>query len=145
MSTTYQIVYPYVVMKNTENTCAWYNDRDSINTCSHCHEGWHRNLLATIHFQDRWGAAPLLCEQKTNQKSPREQKPFPTRYGLRAIWVFRTMKKDYTPERSAIRLLDALMQTVPSIVREDVHFWSPFEVGRCGPSCTWTFMDLKRF
>ena len=120
MSTTYQIVYPYVVMKNTENTCAWYND--SINTCSHYHEGWHRNLLATIHFRDRRGAAPLLCEQISNQKSPREQKSFPTRYGLPAIWVFRTMKKDYTPERSAIRLLDALMQTVPCIVREDVHF-----------------------
>lgn len=120
MSTTYQIVYPYVVIKFTENTCPWY--KDSINTCSHCHEGWHRNLLATIHFQDRRGAAPLLCEQKTNQKSPREQKPFPTRYGLRAIWVFRTMKKDYTPERSALRHLDALMQTVPCIVSEDVDF-----------------------
>lgn len=66
MSTTYQIVYPYVVIKFTENTCPWY--KDSINTCSHCHEGWHRNLLATIHFQDRRGAAPLLCEQKTQKK-----------------------------------------------------------------------------
>ena len=45
-----------------------------------------------------------------------------TRYGLRAIWVFRTMKKDYAPEKSALRLLDALMQTVPCIVSEDVHF-----------------------
>ena len=32
------------------------------------------------------------------------------------------MKKDYTPERSALRHLDALMQTVPCIVSEDVDF-----------------------
>ena len=64
MSTTYQIVYPYVVIKFTENTCLWY--KDSINTCSHCHEGWHRNLLATIHLRSaRRSSASLRTKNQS--------------------------------------------------------------------------------
>ena len=70
MSTTYQIVYPYVVIKFTENTCPWY--KDSINTAMKdgTETYWRRSTFKIGEGQLRFFANKKPIRNHRVNKSP---------------------------------------------------------------------------